>query len=301
MNIPHQRNFGTHESIVFNFITDVANGDDLSGIRWVELRRTAATEWYLYQEGTFAPEDGLHRFMGSIAIDEAGNIGMAYNVANEDTYVGLRYTGRFAGDQLGMMTIPEVSVVDGTNSINSGARFGDYAQMSVTPNGDNTFWYTGEYAGGGNSGSRTRIFSFKLNRDSFDLATTNIMTPAKDNLSFSTDETVTVNYSNLGVNSIIDFELGYMMNGVVMETILIEDELISGGTILHEFNNKVDMSNIGDYTIKAFVSHTLDELAINDTLEVNYTNYPILEVALESSLEGLNCSDEFPNYFTVFV
>ncbi|MEM7298294.1 MAG: hypothetical protein AAF391_08520, partial [Bacteroidota bacterium] len=53
MNIPHYRNFGTHESMVMNFITDVTDGNNLSGIRWVELRKTPGNDWSLYQEGTF--------------------------------------------------------------------------------------------------------------------------------------------------------------------------------------------------------------------------------------------------------
>ena len=107
MNAPHYRNFGTHESIVLNFITDVTDGDNLSGIRWVELRRVEGGEWKLYQEGTFAPDDGLHRYMGSIAIDEYGNIGLAYAVSGPTTFAGLRFTGRFAKDPLGEMTVRE--------------------------------------------------------------------------------------------------------------------------------------------------------------------------------------------------
>ncbi|MEL6945255.1 MAG: hypothetical protein AAFO82_21595, partial [Bacteroidota bacterium] len=86
MNVPKYRNFGTHESIVLSFITDVTNGDDLAGIRWMELRKTVETDWEVYQEGTFAPDDGLNRFMPSIAIDSLGNIGLAYNTSSSYTF-----------------------------------------------------------------------------------------------------------------------------------------------------------------------------------------------------------------------
>ena len=59
MNVPKYRNFGTHESIVLAFITDVTDGTDLSGIRWMELRKTAAEDWSIYQEGTYAPDFNL--------------------------------------------------------------------------------------------------------------------------------------------------------------------------------------------------------------------------------------------------
>ena len=65
------RNFGTHETLVGNFVTDVDNTDH-GGIRWFELRKTAPGPWTLFQQGTHAP-DANHRWMGSIAMDRQGN------------------------------------------------------------------------------------------------------------------------------------------------------------------------------------------------------------------------------------
>ena len=73
MHRVNYRNFGTHESMVLNFVVDV-DGNNLAGIRWYELRKASGGEWEIYQEGTHSP-DNNHRFMGSIAIDGAGNIG----------------------------------------------------------------------------------------------------------------------------------------------------------------------------------------------------------------------------------
>ncbi|NNF22376.1 MAG: hypothetical protein HKN67_10555, partial [Saprospiraceae bacterium] len=162
MNQVHYRNFNTYESIVMNFITDVTDGDNLSGIRWIEFRRTDSEEWSVYQEGTFAPHDGLHRMMGSICMDKNGNIGLAYNVTSDTTYIGIRATGRRASDPLGIMTIDEIIVAEGENPIISGTRFGDYAHMSIDPVDDRTFWYTTEYAKGGTS--YTRILAYELSK-----------------------------------------------------------------------------------------------------------------------------------------
>jgi len=73
------RNFGSHETLVGNFVTDV---DDTNhgGIRWFELRKTAGTPWTLFQEGTHAP-DPAHRWMGSIAMDKDGNMALGYSVS----------------------------------------------------------------------------------------------------------------------------------------------------------------------------------------------------------------------------
>ncbi|NQV23923.1 MAG: hypothetical protein HQ518_06100, partial [Rhodopirellula sp.] len=72
---PSYRNFGTHESIVGSFVTDV-DGTDHAGVRWFELRRTGNGSWQLFQEGTVAP-DADSRWMSAIAMDAAGNIALA--------------------------------------------------------------------------------------------------------------------------------------------------------------------------------------------------------------------------------
>ena len=40
-------------------------------------------QYSLYQQGTFAPDDGIHRWMGSIAMDKFGNLGLGYSIAKE--------------------------------------------------------------------------------------------------------------------------------------------------------------------------------------------------------------------------
>ena len=242
MNIPHLRNFGTHESLVFNFITDATNGDNVSGIRWVELRRTATTDWELYQEGTFAPDDGLHRYMGSIAMDANGNIGLGYNVSSQFDFVGLRYTGRIAADPLGVMTINEVNVVDGIAPIRSFGRFGDYSQMSVSPD-DNTFWFTGEYAGNTNQVSRTRIFSFEINQDSLDLSVTQLLSPDLDEV-LTDEENVIAEISNLGILDVESYEVGLIVDGQLSESFVVNSTLASGENTNITFTTPVDLSAV---------------------------------------------------------
>ena len=99
-----------------------------SGVRWIELRNSSGTDWEIYQEGTYAPADGHSRFMGSAAIDAAGNIGLGFNIASPTLPAGIRYTGRFDGDALGEMTITETTIVDGIGVQTFTNRFGDYSQ-----------------------------------------------------------------------------------------------------------------------------------------------------------------------------
>lgn len=152
------------EVLVGNFVTDVT-GNDRGGIRWFELRRSASggDEWRLFQEGTFSP-DGDNRWMGSIAMDKAGNVALGYSVSSETTYPSIRYTGRLAKDPPGFMRLDEVSIVEGTVSQTGNTRWGDYSSMNVDPEDDCTFWYTNEYVGAG-GGWATRIARFRLSAE----------------------------------------------------------------------------------------------------------------------------------------
>ncbi len=55
----------------------------IAGARWWEIRRVGST-YSIHQEGTFAPNDGVHRWMGSIAQDKNGNMALGYSVVNGD-------------------------------------------------------------------------------------------------------------------------------------------------------------------------------------------------------------------------
>ncbi|MEI6123554.1 MAG: T9SS type A sorting domain-containing protein [Bacteroidota bacterium] len=130
-------------------------------IRWYELRQTGGV-WSIYQQSTYAPADGLNRWVPSIAMDDNGSIGLAYAVAGTGVYPSLRYTGRRAVDPLGTMTFAETTAMAGTGPITvCGNRFGDYSQTTLDPADGVTFWHTGEYGvSGGNYA--TRIYSFQI-------------------------------------------------------------------------------------------------------------------------------------------
>ena len=154
------RNFGTHETLVGNFVTDV-DGTDHGGIRWFELRKTGANPWSLFQEGTYAPDDDS-RWMGSIAMDGDGNIALGYSVSSTSLFPSIRYTGRLAGDPLGSMPQGENSILEGNFSQSGITRWGDYSSMNVDPVDDCTFWYTNEYMANGANQWSTRIARFSF-------------------------------------------------------------------------------------------------------------------------------------------
>jgi hypothetical protein len=160
------RNFGTYDAMVTNQSVEALRG--VAGVRWYEIRRTGTT-YSLYQQGTYAPNDGIHRWMGSVAQDKQGNMALGYSVVNgTSVYPGIRYTGRLAGDPLGQMTLGEGVIINGSGvQTTTNSRWGDYTSMNIDPVDDCTFWYVNEYytaAGQASSaaGWQTRIASFKL-------------------------------------------------------------------------------------------------------------------------------------------
>ena len=78
------RNFGTHESLVANQSVEAA--PSVAGIRWYEVRDPNGTP-IVFQQGTYAPGvgDGIHRWMGSIAMDAAGDIALGYSASSATT------------------------------------------------------------------------------------------------------------------------------------------------------------------------------------------------------------------------
>jgi hypothetical protein len=138
------RNFKDYETMVTNQSVEAAPG--IAGVRWYEIRRVNGA-YSVFQQGTYGAFDGVHRWMGSIAMDKNGNMALGYSVSNgTDVYPGIRYTARMAGDPLGQMNLFEGIIMNGSGvQTTANSRWGDYTSMNVDPVDDCTFWYVNEY------------------------------------------------------------------------------------------------------------------------------------------------------------
>jgi hypothetical protein len=154
------RNFGDHQALVVN--RSVTAGSSV-GIRWYELRTGGSNSLSIFQQGTYAP-DSDYRWMGSIAQDVSGDIGLGYSISGSARHPGIRYTGRLASDPAGTMSQGEGSIIDGAGSQTGNlSRWGDYSAMAVDPVDGCTFWYANEYIpSNGSFNWRTRIAAFKF-------------------------------------------------------------------------------------------------------------------------------------------
>jgi hypothetical protein len=152
------RNFGGYEALVANHTVTAGSS---SGVRWYEIRDPAGDP-YVYQQGTYGP-DASWRWLGSAAMDRAGNIGVGFSVSAPDMHPGVGVTGHAITDPPGIMGQGE-SVFVGSGSQDALLkRWGDYSGISVDPSDDCTFWYTGEYIPlDGRFNWRTRVLTFQL-------------------------------------------------------------------------------------------------------------------------------------------
>ena len=154
------RNFADHEALVVNHSITAGSS---TGVRWYEVRVANGTP-SIFQQGTYAP-DASYRWMGSIALDQAGNMGLGFSISSSTLKPEIRYTGRLVGDPAGQMTQGEGSIIAGGGSQtgSSLSRWGDYSMMGVDPVDDCTFWFTTEYIpSNGAFNWKTRIGSFKF-------------------------------------------------------------------------------------------------------------------------------------------
>jgi hypothetical protein len=157
------RNFGDHESLVVNHSVDVSGtGTGQSGVRWYEIRSPGAAPPTVFQQGTFSPDSTTSRWMGSIAMDQAGDMLLGYSASSGSVPPSIRITGRLASDPIGQMQ-PEMEVFTGVGSQTTHSRWGDYTSMSLDPADDCTFFYTNQYLQNTSVFNwSTRIASFKF-------------------------------------------------------------------------------------------------------------------------------------------
>lgn len=162
------RNFGDHDALAVVHSVNASSTGTQAGVRWYEFDRSLLNGqpvggFSVGQQGTYAPDASTNRWMGSIAMDGAGDMALGYSAGSASVYPSMMFTGRLQGDPAGAMTVTEGTIQAGGGAQTGYNRWGDYTRMAVDPVDDCTFWYVGEYYSA-NSASQwqTRIGSFKL-------------------------------------------------------------------------------------------------------------------------------------------
>jgi hypothetical protein len=164
-------NIGGAESVWVNHTVRCCGHGSPMGIQWAQINVTGGLVATPPVQQQIYPSvnDGLHRWMASLAVDKKGDMALGYSVANAITNPDIRYAGRLTSDPPNTLPQTETTMLSGvTRGSQTGncggstcTRWGDYSAMTIDPDGCR-FWYTQEYYETTGSSWQTRIGSFSF-------------------------------------------------------------------------------------------------------------------------------------------
>ena len=140
-------NFGDHESVVLCHVCDVCDETDCEktrrrAIRWYELKRDSNNTFHFNQQGTVSIPSA-HCWMGSIAINENGDIAMGFNVSSSTVPPSIGYCSLLVSDTLAEKT--SWGILQGGSGYQTSTDWGNCSANFVDPADNQTFWYTNRY------------------------------------------------------------------------------------------------------------------------------------------------------------
>lgn len=158
-------NLGGVESLWDTHTVRRANTSGFAAPRWYQVNVTGGTVNANLPQGTTWDPDAAnvtYRFVPSLALDRAGNMALGYSTSNSTTNPGIKYAGRLSTDPVNTFSQTEQVLIQGTGTQTGFTRWGDYAAMTLDPDGC-TFWLTSEYYAANGPSFLTRIGSFRYN------------------------------------------------------------------------------------------------------------------------------------------
>ena len=149
-------NLGGAESL---WLTHTVGSPGVAQVRWYQLAVTGGTIAGAPSQQSTWGSDATHRFMPSLAVDKVGDMAVGYSVSSSSLNPGIRYAGRLVGDPASTLGQGETTMAAGGGSQNYTNRWGDYATMTLDPDGC-TFWFTSEIYATTGKNWNTKIGSF---------------------------------------------------------------------------------------------------------------------------------------------
>ena len=119
-----------------------------TAVRWYQFDVTGGNfpATPLQQQSWTNGNDGLWRWMPSIAADQNGNMAIGYSTSSATQEPSIRYAGRMPTDPLNDLGQGEaVMIAGGGHQTHSSGRWGDYSMLSIDPTDSVSFWHVGEY------------------------------------------------------------------------------------------------------------------------------------------------------------
>jgi hypothetical protein len=164
------RYIGGVESLWVTHTLKTVNGSAPNGIQWAQINVTGGTiNTTPVQQQIFGDvsNDGIDRWMGSIAVDQLGNVALGYSRSSNTSNPSIAYSGRLSSDTLGTLAQGEAVIQLGGGSQTGSCggncqRWGDYSSMTVDPIDECTFWYTTQYYAANGLNWQTKIAAFRF-------------------------------------------------------------------------------------------------------------------------------------------
>ncbi|MFT5890817.1 MAG: hypothetical protein ACI9Y7_000915 [Dokdonia sp.] len=270
MNQVQYRRFGTHNSVVLNFVVNADPANELAVVRWYELRQPTGDDtedWEIFQEGTYMAPGGRDAYSASMVMNSEGDIAMAYSSSSATDQISIRYTGRQSDDALNVMTSAEELIAQST-AANPSNRFADYVQLTIDPV-DDSFWHIAEYF---EPSRRDVVANFELIEPmpddigiiSIDSPTDGVLTNAED---------ITVSIRNFGNNDVTNPMVQYSIDAVDSPAEMFAGTITAGSTEVFTFAATADLGVDGQtYEIIATTLLAGDSNTDNDAFTVTVTN-----------------------------
>jgi hypothetical protein len=117
-------------------------------IRWYQFDVTGGVipATPVQQQDWSNGNDGLWRWMPSLAVDQNGNMAIGYSTSSPSMFPSIRYAGRLATDPPGNLGQGEAIMTNGNGAqTGTAGRWGDYSMTTIDPADGLSFWHTNEY------------------------------------------------------------------------------------------------------------------------------------------------------------
>jgi len=209
---------------------------------------------------------------------------MAYSTIGtrvEQERISIKYTGRFANDPLGEMTIEETQIgLSAANNPNT--RYADYSHTVIDPADGRTFYNNNEFF---DNNRRNILSAFRIAPEaSNDVGVIQIISPESGPL--TNDEDITVLIRNFGTDPQSNFNVFYNVDGgtSVVEAFTGTINPLENATFT--FNETADLSATGaPFVILASTDLANDEGPGNDQRKKTVVNEPlsINDIPLENA------------------
>jgi FG-GAP-like repeat len=144
----YQNRGGTESLWASHTVCTDINCTGATAVRWYQFNVTGGNfpATPAQQQSWTNGNDGLWRFMPSIAADQNGNVAIGYSTSSPAQFPSIRYAGRLAIDVLNNLTQGEAIMTNGGGAqTNVKGRWGDYTMTTIDPADSMTFWHVNEY------------------------------------------------------------------------------------------------------------------------------------------------------------